>query len=83
MTKPKFLGTKTFLSFDLASLRPHIDWTPFFITWQLLGNYPKIFTNEKYGVEAKKLFDDAQAMLDKIIKEKWLTANGVIGFFTD
>lgn len=79
--KPKFLGTKNFNNFDLAQLREHIDWTPFFITWELIGNYPKILTSEKYGKEAKKLFDDAQTMLDKIIKEKWLTANAVVGFW--
>lgn len=79
--KPKFLGTKNFNNFDLALLREHIDWTPFFITWELIGNYPKILTSEKYGKEAKKLFDDAQTMLDKIIKEKWLTANAVVGFW--
>jgi 5-methyltetrahydrofolate--homocysteine methyltransferase len=81
LIKPQFLGTKTFLNFDLATLREYIDWTPFFITWQLIGNYPKIFSNEKVGAEAKKLFADAQIMLDKIIKEKWLTANGVVGFW--
>jgi len=81
MIKPKFLGTKKINNFDLTLLREHIDWTPFFITWELIGNYPKILTSEKYGKEAKKLFDDAQTMLDKIIKEKWLTANAVVGFW--
>jgi 5-methyltetrahydrofolate--homocysteine methyltransferase len=81
LIKPKFLGTKTYLNFDLGSLRDHIDWTPFFITWELIGTYPKILTNEKYGTEAKKLFNDAQTMLDKIINEKWLTANAVVGFW--
>lgn len=81
LTSPTFLGTKTFLNFDLSKLREYIDWTPFFITWQLIGNYPKIFENEKIGAEAKTLFKDAQKMLDKIIKEKWLTANGIVGFW--
>ena len=79
--KPKWLGTKTFTNYDLADLRDYIDWTPFFSSWQLKGKYPAIFKDEIVGVEAKKLFDDAQEMMDKIISEKWLTAKGVIGLF--
>jgi 5-methyltetrahydrofolate--homocysteine methyltransferase len=81
LTKPSFLGTKVFLEYPLEEIRKYIDWTPFFQTWMLYGRYPGIFNDDKVGVEAKKLFDDAQAMLDQIIKEKSLKANGVIGFY--
>jgi len=80
-TKPSFLGSKYLQDFPLEQLVPYIDWTPFFSTWQLSGKYPKIFDNEVVGKEARKLFDDAQAMLQKIVKEKWLTANAAVGFF--
>jgi len=79
--KPTFLGTKTFENYDLAELAEYIDWTPFFQTWQLHGKYPAIFEDKIVGVEAKKLFVDAQEMLQKIIDEKWLTANAIVGFF--
>jgi 5-methyltetrahydrofolate--homocysteine methyltransferase len=79
--KPTFTGTKTFKNYDLAALVPFIDWTPFFSTWELAGRYPAILDDNKVGVEAKKLFADAKAMLDRIVKEKWLTANAVIGFW--
>jgi 5-methyltetrahydrofolate--homocysteine methyltransferase len=78
---PKFLGTKVFDNFPLEELRQRIDWTPFFLTWELVGRYPAIFNDEIVGVEAKKLFDDANKMLDKVINEKLLTARGVIGFY--
>lgn len=81
IVEPKFLGTKVFEDYDLADLVPYIDWTPFFQSWQLIGQYPKIFENKVVGEEAKKLFADAQAMLDKIIKEKIFTAKAVIGFW--
>jgi 5-methyltetrahydrofolate--homocysteine methyltransferase len=81
ITKPSFLGTKVFNEYPLDEIRKYIDWTPFFQTWMLYGRYPGIFNDEKVGEEAKKLFNDAQAMLDKIVKEKSLKANGVIGFF--
>ncbi len=79
--KPSFLGTKTFKDYDLAELVKYIDWTPFFQSWQLHGKYPAIFDDQVVGIEAKKLFDDAQVMLKQIVDEKWLTANAVIGFF--
>jgi 5-methyltetrahydrofolate--homocysteine methyltransferase len=79
--KPAFTGTKTFKNYDLKSLVPFIDWTPFFSTWELAGRYPAILDDNKVGVEAKKLFADAKAMLDRIVNEKWLTANAVIGFW--
>lgn len=80
-TKPKFLGTKVFEDYDLAEIAKYIDWTPFFQTWQLSGKYPKIFDDETVGKEAKKLYDDAQAMLKKVITEKSLQAKAVIGFY--
>jgi len=80
-TEPSFTGLKTFDDYSLEELRDYIDWTPFFHTWELKGRYPKIFDDAEKGSEAKKLFDDAQAMLDKIINEKWLSARAVIGLF--
>ncbi len=79
--KPTFTGTKVFEAFPLEELVPYIDWTPFFHTWELRGSYPKIFNDKVVGVEAKKLYDDAQVLLKKIVKEKLLQANGVIGFW--
>ncbi len=79
--KPSFLGTKVIESLPLENLVPYIDWAPFFQTWELSGKYPAILTDDLVGKEAVKLFDDAKAMLDKIVNEKWLTANAVIGFF--
>ncbi len=79
--KPTFLGTKVFSNYSLEKLVPFIDWTPFFHTWEMKGSYPKILADPLRGEEAKKLFDDAQSMLQKIIAENWLSANGVIGFW--
>lgn len=79
--KPTFLGTKVFDNYDLAELRRYIDWTPFFQTWELHGKYPSILEDKIVGHEAKKLYNDANLMLDKIITEKWLKANAVVGFF--
>jgi 5-methyltetrahydrofolate--homocysteine methyltransferase len=79
--KPSFTGTKTFEAYPLKELVDYIDWTPFFHTWELRGSYPKIFNDKNVGVEAKKLFDDAQEMLHKVINENLLQANGVIGFW--
>ncbi|MBX9461633.1 MAG: methionine synthase [Aquamicrobium sp.] len=80
-TKPAFLGTRTFETWDLAELARYIDWTPFFQTWELKGRYPKILEDEKQGAAARQLFADAQAMLEKIIAEKWFTPRAVIGFW--
>ena len=79
--KPAFLGIKAFKSYSLAELVPYIDWSPFFSTWELAGRYPVILNDNKVGVEAKKLFVDAQELLKQMVAEKWLTANGVIGFW--
>ncbi len=81
ITKPSFLGNKAFNDYPLETLVPYIDWTPFFHSWELKGSYPKILSDPARGEEAKKLFDDAQRMLKKIISEKWLRANGVVGFW--
>lgn len=79
--EPTFTGTKAIDNLDLNELRSYIDWKPFFIAWEMHGNFPEILTDEIVGKEATKLFNDANAMLDKIINEKWLTAKGVIGFW--
>jgi 5-methyltetrahydrofolate--homocysteine methyltransferase len=81
ITKPNFIGNKTFIDYPLQELLEYIDWTPFFISWEMKGAYPKILKDPERGAEARKLFDDAQAMLKKIIDEKWLKANGVIGVY--
>jgi 5-methyltetrahydrofolate--homocysteine methyltransferase len=78
---PKVLGVISMNQVPLDVLVPYIDWTPFFQTWELAGRYPAILTDEVVGEEAKKLFADAQSMLQQIVDEKWLTANGVIGLF--
>ena len=78
---PSFLGTRTFEGYPLETLRETIDWTPFFISWGLAGKYPKILDDETVGEAARNLFDDGQRMLDRIIKEKLLQANGIIGFW--
>jgi 5-methyltetrahydrofolate--homocysteine methyltransferase len=67
--------------FSLAELVPFIDWSPFFHTWELRGRYPAILNHEKHGEEARKLFADAQKLLEKIVSDKWLTARAVYGFF--
>jgi 5-methyltetrahydrofolate--homocysteine methyltransferase len=80
--KPTFTGTKVFESWDLAELARYIDWTPFFQTWELKGRYPDILNDEKQGEAARQLFADAQAMLKKIIDEKWFAPRAVIGFWS-
>lgn len=75
------LGVREFTNYDLSELREYIDWQPFFNAWEMKGRFPDILNNPASGEAARKLYDDAQEMLDTLIKEKWLTANGVIGFF--
>jgi 5-methyltetrahydrofolate--homocysteine methyltransferase len=77
---PQFTGTRV-MEFDLETLRPFIDWKPFFITWEMHGNFPEILTDNVVGKEATKLYNDANALLDKMIAEKWLTPKGTIGFW--
>lgn len=81
ITKPSFVGNKVFDNFPLEEIRKNIDWTPFFLTWELKGKYPRIFEDPVYGKEAKKLFDDANSLLDSIITGKKLTAKAVIGLY--
>jgi 5-methyltetrahydrofolate--homocysteine methyltransferase len=78
---PSFTGTKVFETLDISELRAYIDWKPFFIAWEMHGNFPAILTDNVIGTEATKLYKDANAMLDKIIAEKWLQAKGSIGFW--
>jgi 5-methyltetrahydrofolate--homocysteine methyltransferase len=79
--KPDFLGTKVFDSFPLDELAGYIDWSPFFHAWELRGRFPKIFEDPVVGVESKKLFEDAQVLLQRILKEKRIRARGVMAFF--
>ncbi len=79
--KPWLMGVHKFENYPLDKIAEYIDWTPFFHAWELSGRYPKILQDSVMGEEARKLFADAQAMLKKIIKEKWLTANAVFGLF--
>ena len=79
--KPTFTGVKVFKDYPLQELVDRIDWTPFFISWELSGKYPKILEDKVVGEEATKLFADAQAMLQQIIAEKWLSPRAVIGFW--
>ncbi len=79
--KPTFTGTKIFDGYPISEIAEYIDWNPFFIAWEMHGKFPQLLTDEKIGKEAKKLYDDANALLKQIIREKWLTAKGVIGFW--
>ena len=79
--KPSFLGVKAFDAWDLQDLADHIDWTPFFASWELIGRYPLILDDEIVGEAARDLFADAQVMLKRIVDEKWFTAKGVVGFW--
>lgn len=78
---PAFYGPKAFIDHDLAAIAEYIDWGPFFIAWEMGGHFPQILSDEKIGKEATKLYNDAKALLKKIIDEKWLQAKGVIGFW--
>jgi 5-methyltetrahydrofolate--homocysteine methyltransferase len=79
--KPAVDGVKVLKEFDLATISKYIDWGPFFIAWEMPGQFPAVLNDKIFGTEAKRLFDDAQKLVEKIIKEKWFTANGVIGFW--
>jgi 5-methyltetrahydrofolate--homocysteine methyltransferase len=78
---PKFKGIKVLDDYSISEIATYIDWTPFFISWEMKGSYPKILEDDKRGEEARKLFKDANDMLQKIIEEKWLTAKAVIGIY--
>lgn len=79
--KPAMMGVQDFPDYDLSEIRKYIDWGPFFIAWEMRGKYPDILKDPNVGTEATKLFNDANAMVDKIVNEKWLTAKGVVGFW--
>jgi 5-methyltetrahydrofolate--homocysteine methyltransferase len=78
---PSFTGIKVIKDFNLAELLNYIDWQPFFIAWEMHGKFPDILTDAVTGKEATKLYNDAKKLLEKIISEKWLTADGVVGFW--
>jgi 5-methyltetrahydrofolate--homocysteine methyltransferase len=79
--KPAFTGVRVFEDYDLNELAEYIDWTPFFISWDIAGKYPAIFDDPKRGEAARNLFDDAQKLLKQMIEEKRISARGVIGFW--
>ena len=79
--RPTFLGTRVFRSYDVAELVPYIDWTPFFQTWDLKGRYPAILEHAEQGPAARQLWEDAQAMLARVIAERWFNPKAVIGFW--
>src|SRR5690348_7807454 len=79
--KPRFIGTKLVAEYPIKELIDYIDWTPFFSTWELSGKFPAILDDAKYGPAARPLYEDACAMLDKIVEENWFRANAVFGFW--
>lgn len=81
IAKPNKLGTEIIDGISISTLLPFIDWTPFFQTWELYGRYPNILDDSIVGAEAQKLFIDAKQMLQKIEKENWISAKGVVGIF--
>jgi 5-methyltetrahydrofolate--homocysteine methyltransferase len=80
-TKPQVDGVKVLKDFDLAAIAKYIDWGPFFIGWEMPGRFPEVLSDKVFGTEATRLHNDAQKLVDKIVAEKWFTANGVIGFW--
>jgi 5-methyltetrahydrofolate--homocysteine methyltransferase len=81
LPEPEFIGVRALDDFPLATLREFIDWTPFFHTWELKGVYPRIFEHPEQGAQARQVFTEANALLDRIIAEKLITARGVYGIF--
>ena len=81
ITEPTFLGTRVFDEYDVAELVPYIDWTPFFRTWGIRSKYPEVLTDPEFADAAKPLYDDALAMLDKIVSERWFRPKAVVGFW--
>jgi len=79
--RPKYIGRRNFKHYDLAEIATYMDWTPFFQTWSLFGQYPAILDDKVVGEQARKVLADGQAMLKRIIEGRWLTANGVVGFY--
>ncbi len=81
IAKPTMLGNKTLLNYSLKEIANYIDWSPFFITWEMHGKFPAILSDAVVGVEATKLYNDANALLKKIVDEQWLQANAVFGLY--
>ena len=79
--RPKFIGRRVFKNYDLSEIVQFLDWTPFFQTWSLFGQYPAILDDKVVGEQARKVFAEGQAMLKKIIEGRWLTASGVVAFY--
>jgi 5-methyltetrahydrofolate--homocysteine methyltransferase len=79
--KPSFLGTQVLADYPIAELIDYIDWSPFFATWELTGKFPVILDDAKVGAAARSLYDDAQAMLRRIVDERWFRASAVVGFW--
>ena len=79
--RPAKPGLTVLSDYPLAELVPYIDWTPFFQTWELSGPFPKILEDPVVGEAARKLFAEAQVMLERIVRERWVTASGVLGIF--
>lgn len=80
-TKPAVQGVKVLKEFDLATIAKYVDWGPFFIAWEMPGHFPGVLTDKIFGVEATRIYNDAQQLLQQIVKEKWFAADGVIGFW--
>jgi 5-methyltetrahydrofolate--homocysteine methyltransferase len=80
-TKPSFLGSRVFADYSIAELIDYIDWSPFFSTWELTGKFPAILDDEKFGEAARPLYEDARAMLKKIVDENWFKAAAIVGFW--
>jgi 5-methyltetrahydrofolate--homocysteine methyltransferase len=80
-SRPDFLGRRVLRDFPLGDIIPYIDWSPFFMTWELRGKYPRIFADPTVGKEARKLFDDANQLLEKIVRDRQLSAHAVYGFY--
>jgi 5-methyltetrahydrofolate--homocysteine methyltransferase len=79
--RPALLGVESFVEYDLAEIAPYIDWTPFFRTWELKGTFPKILDDPSVGDVARGVHSDAEAMLERIVGERWITASAVVGFW--
>ena len=79
--KPSFTGTRVYTNVDVADLVPYIDWTPFFQAWEIKGRYPALLDDPEKGEAARSLYDDAQAMLKRIVAERWFDPKAVIGFW--
>ncbi|MER1967541.1 methionine synthase [Castellaniella sp. GW247-6E4] len=79
--RPKFIGRRVFKHYDLSEILKFLDWTPFFQTWSLFGQYPAVLEDKVVGEQARKLFEEGQAMMKRVVDGRWLTANGVVAFY--